>query len=58
MICAIQGICMINEQITGVNVFNLVGGVGIPVETIDKRRAVTFVGVMGPVGQRRFRRRF
>jgi hypothetical protein len=50
VICAIQGFCMINEQITGVNVFNLLGDGGIPVEPIIRDGVLRSSGVMGPLG--------
>jgi hypothetical protein len=50
IICAIQGVCMINEQITGVNVFNLVGGAALPVEQIIRDGQLRSAGVMGPLG--------
>ena len=34
-ICVIHGVCMVNEQITGVNVFNWIGGVGLTVEVAE-----------------------
>jgi hypothetical protein len=54
VICVIQGACMINEQITGVNVFNLIGGVGIPVETTIRDGQLRSSGVMGPLGSGTF----
>jgi hypothetical protein len=50
-ICVIHGICMINEQITGLNVFNLIGGVNIPVETTIRNGQLRSSGVMGPLGE-------
>jgi hypothetical protein len=50
VICAIQGVCMINEQITGVNVFNLVGGVALPDGQIIRDGVLRSSGVMGPLG--------
>jgi hypothetical protein len=50
VICAIQGICMINEQITGVNVFNLVGGAALPVEQVVREGVLRSSGIMGPLG--------
>ncbi len=35
VICAIQGVCMINEQITHMNVFGLLGGIPIGVTVRD-----------------------
>ncbi len=49
-ICVIHGVCMINEQITGVNVFNLIGGVNTPVETTIRDGQLRSSGVMGPLG--------
>jgi len=47
VICAIHGACMINEQITGVNVFNLFGGTVLP----DIRDGVLRSwGAMGSLG--------
>jgi hypothetical protein len=51
VICAIHGVCMINEQITGVNVFNLIGGVNTPVETTIRDGQLRSSGVMGPLGE-------
>ena len=49
-ICVIHGVCMINEQITGLNVFNLVGGV--PIEgSIMRAGQLRSTGVMGPLGE-------
>ena len=50
VICAIHGVCMINEQITGVNVFNWIGGVNTPVETTIRDGQLRSSGVMGPLG--------
>jgi hypothetical protein len=50
VICAIQGVCMISEQITGVNVFTLVGGVALPAEQIIRDGQLRSSGVMGPLG--------
>jgi len=50
VICAIQGACMISEQITGVNVFNLIGGVALPSEQIIRDGQLRSSGVMGPLG--------
>ena len=50
VICAIHGACMINEQVTGVNVFNLVGGVNIPVESTIRDGQLRSSGLMGPLG--------
>ena len=50
-ICVIHGVCMINEQITGLNVFNLVGGVPIPVDTTIRDGQLRSSGVMGPLGE-------
>ena len=55
-ICVIQGVCMINEQISHINVFGLVGG--IPAGGDGKRRAHTFIGNVGLSVRRRVRRRF
>ncbi len=49
-ICVIHGICMINEQITGVNVFNFVGGVNIPVDVTIRDGHLRSSGIMGPLG--------
>ena len=51
VVCAIHGVCMINEQITGVNVFNWIGGVNIPVETTIRDGQLRSSGVMGPLGE-------
>jgi hypothetical protein len=51
VICAIHSVCMINEQVTGVNVFNWIGGVGIPVETTIRDGRLRSSGVMGPLGE-------
>jgi hypothetical protein len=48
-VCLIQGVCMVNEQITGVNVFNLVGGLSIP-DSIIRDGQLRSSGVMGPLG--------
>ena len=49
-ICVVHGICMVNEQITGVNVFNLVGGV--PIEgSIIRAGELRSSGMMGPLGE-------
>jgi hypothetical protein len=49
-ICVVHGVCMINEQITGINVFNLVGGV--PIEgAIVRAGQLRSSGVMGPLGE-------
>ena len=50
VICAILGVSMINEQITGVNVFNLIGGMDLPVEQIVRDGQLRSSGVMGPLG--------
>jgi hypothetical protein len=50
VICAIQGVCMINEQITGFNVFNWLGGVGTPVEFTIRDGQLRSSGVLGPLG--------
>jgi hypothetical protein len=50
VICAIQGVCMINEQITGINVFNWVGGAALPSEQIVRDGQLRSAGVMGPLG--------
>jgi hypothetical protein len=50
VICAIHGACMINEQITGVNVFNLVGDAGISAEPIIRDGVLRSSGIMGPLG--------
>ena len=51
VICAIHGICMINEQITHVNVFDFLGGVPIPVATTIREGQLRSSGVMGPLGE-------
>jgi len=51
VVCAIHGICMINEQVTGVNVFNWIGGVNIPVETTIRDGQLRSSAVMGPLGE-------
>ncbi len=48
--CAIQGACMINEQITGVNVFNLIGGVAQPDSVIMRDGVLRSSGTMGALG--------
>jgi hypothetical protein len=50
VICAIQGASMINEQITGVNVFNLVGGPVLSAEPIIRDGVLRSSGLMGPLG--------
>ena len=50
VICAIQGACMIYEQFTGVNVFNLVGGAALPVEQVVRDGVLRSSGIMGPLG--------
>jgi hypothetical protein len=50
VICAIQGACMINEQITNVNVFNWVGGLDLPDEPIIRSGMLRSSGIMGPLG--------
>ena len=49
-VCLIHGICMVNEQITGLNVFNLVGGLSIP-DSIIRGGQLRSSGVMGPLGE-------
>lgn len=49
-ICVIHGACMINEQITGINLFSLVGGVNIPVESTIRDGQLRSTGVLGPLG--------
>ena len=56
VICVIQGACMINEQITHVNVFGYLGG--MPLCGDRKRREDTFGGSDGLSLRRRVRRRF
>src|SRR5271165_6495389 len=53
-ICVLHGVLMIHEQITGVNVFNWFGGVGIPVETTIRDGQLRSSGVMGPLGEGTF----
>jgi hypothetical protein len=49
-ICLIHGIFMVNEQITGLNVFNLLGGV--PIEgAIVRAGGLRSSGIMGPLGE-------
>ena len=55
VICVIQGVCMINEQITHVNVFGYLGGSD---RGDGKRREDTFGGSDGLSLRRRVRRRF
>lgn len=50
VICAIHGACMINEQVTGVNVFNLVGGADLSAEPIIRDGVLRSSGLMGPLG--------
>jgi hypothetical protein len=50
VICAILGVCMINEQITGLNVFNWIGGVDLPAQQIIRDGQLRSSGVMGPLG--------
>ena len=47
-ICAIQGACMINEQITHINVFGLLGGISSGVTLRDGK--IRSEGVMGCIG--------
>ena len=54
VICAIHGVCMINEQITGVNIFNLVGDGGIRTEPIIRDGVLRSSGIMGPLGSGSF----
>jgi hypothetical protein len=54
VVCAVQGACMIGEQITGVNVFNLVGDGGNPVEPIIRDGVLRSSGIMGPLGSGSF----
>ena len=50
-ICVIHGLCMINEQITGVNVFNWLGGVILPLDVILREGVLRSTAVMGPLGE-------
>jgi hypothetical protein len=45
VVCAIQGVCMINERISHINVFGLLGG--IPVEVTIRDGRIRAAGVMG-----------
>jgi hypothetical protein len=47
VICAIQGACMINEQISHINVFGLLGG--IPLEAIYRDGSIRSQGVLGNI---------
>src|ERR1019366_7562939 len=47
-ICAIQGACMINEQITRLNVFGYLGGISLAVAVRDGK--IRSQGVMGCIG--------
>ncbi len=47
-ICAIQGACMINEQITRLNVFGYLGGISLAVTVRDGK--IRSGGVMGCIG--------
>ncbi len=49
-ICVVHGICMINEQIAGVNVFGLVGGLSLTDEII-RNGQLRSSAVMGPLGE-------
>jgi hypothetical protein len=51
VVCVIHGVCMTYEQITTVNMFNWLGGVGIPVETTIRDGQLRSSGVMGPLGE-------
>lgn len=45
VICLIQGVCMINEQITHINVFGLLGGV--PIDVTLREGKIRSQGVLG-----------
>jgi hypothetical protein len=48
-VCVIYGACMINEQITGVNVFNWLGGVILPRDVIVRDGVLRSTAVLGPL---------
>ena len=50
MICVVHGVFMIGEQITGVNVFSLVGGLSMT-DSIIRNGHLRSSGVMGPLGE-------
>lgn len=47
IICVIQGICMLNEQITRINVFGMLGG--MPLQAVIRDGKVRSNGVMGNI---------
>jgi hypothetical protein len=49
IICMIHAVCMVNEQITGLNVFTLLGGVSI--DAVMRAGHLRSSGVMGPLGE-------
>jgi hypothetical protein len=48
-VCVIYGVCMINEQITGVNVFNWFGGVILAQDVIVRDGVLRSTAVLGPL---------
>jgi len=49
VVCVIHGLLMINEQMTGLNVFSLLGGVSI--DSVIRDGQLRSSGVMGPLGE-------